>query len=104
MTDTNDISHLAKKPPLDFARVDALRRRMLLTVDELCQLFGVSRVTYYAWRKGTPPRARTEARVKAVLRKLFWCMTERGWPSEEVLVADQPQRFQMLLELLKEFE
>ena len=51
------------KFPLDFSKVEALRRHMLLTTSDMAEVFGVSRMTYYGWVKGKPLRKANEANV-----------------------------------------
>jgi len=42
--------------PLDFTKVEALRKHMLLTTRDMAELLGVSRMTYYGWVSGKPMR------------------------------------------------
>jgi DNA-binding XRE family transcriptional regulator len=42
--------------PLDFRKVEALRKHMLLTTSDMSELLKVSRMTYYGWVKGKPLR------------------------------------------------
>jgi DNA-binding XRE family transcriptional regulator len=86
--------------PLDFTKVEALRRHMLLTTTDMAGLLGVSRMTYYGWVKGTPPRKTNDEAVRVMLKKLLGVMTEHNWPMPEVIAADQPQRLARLLEIL----
>lgn len=90
--------------PLDFTKVEALRRHMLLTTDNMASLFGVSRMTYYGWVRGKVLRKSSEATVKVVLKKLLNIMVEDKWPSPDVIAMEQPQRKERLDELLKRFE
>lgn len=89
------------KPPLDFAKVEALRRHMILTTAQMAKLLGVSRVTYMAWVNGGAIRRSNEANAKEVLRSLLMVVTEHEWPSPEVIALKSPQRFAKLLEVLK---
>lgn len=89
------------KSPLDFTKVDALRKRMLLTIDSMCVLLDVSRVSYHNWLSGkSKPRNKRDEQIRATLRKLIWCITEKQWPTPEVLVADQKDRLALLQEML----
>ncbi len=87
-------------PPVDFAKVDMLRKHMLLSVTDIAKVFGVSRMTYYTWLKGGGMRATTTPRVKKRLRALLAVMKEHQWPNNEVLVMPPPKRVEHLLELL----
>jgi DNA-binding XRE family transcriptional regulator len=84
------------KPPLDFAKVEALRKHMLLTTTDMSELLGVSRMTYYGWVKGKTLRKTNDESVRTMLRKLLAVMTEHGWPMPEVIAADQKQRKERL--------
>lgn len=85
---------------LDFAKVEALRKHMLLTVRDFSDLFGVTRATYYGWLRGKPIRKTNDATVRAVLKRLLAVMTQHSWPMPEIIAADQKQRKERLLELL----
>lgn len=85
---------------LDFAKVEALRKHMLLTVQDISDLFGVTRATYYGWLRGKPIRKTNDATVRAVLKQLLAVMTQHSWPMPEIIAADQKQRKERLQELL----
>jgi DNA-binding transcriptional regulator YiaG len=88
--------------PLDFTKVEALRRHMLLTTQDMSELLGVSRMTYYGWVKGKPLRKSNDEAVRLMLKRLLAVMTDHGWPMPEVIAADQKQRKERLVELLKQ--
>lgn len=81
-----------------FDKIDALRRHMLLTHSQMARLLGVSRVTYYSWRKVGRPAERSAPRTRAILKDLLRVMTEHEWPSPAVVAMDPDDR---LLELQK---
>jgi DNA-binding XRE family transcriptional regulator len=85
---------------VDFAKVEVLRRHMLLSVSDMAKVLGVSRVTYYSWVRGKQPRMSNLARVKARIRRMLALLTEQNWPSTEVLEMAQADRVQRLIELL----
>jgi len=85
---------------IDFAKVEALRKHMLLTVGDIADLFGVTRATYYAWLKGKPIRKSNDVVVRTVLKQLLAVMTQHSWPMPEVIAADQKQRKERLQELI----
>ena len=91
------------KLALDFKKVEALRRHMLLTTSNMAELLGVSRMTYYGWVKGKPVRKKNDERVRDMLRKLLVNM-ENGWPMPEIIAIEQKFRFKRLLEVLEEKE
>lgn len=94
---------MTPKQPLDFTKVEALRKHMLLTTNDICTLFGVSRMTYYGWVKGKPIRTSNDVKVRAVLKRLLSVMTDHQWPSPEVLGLEQKLRVQRLKDLLENY-
>lgn len=87
--------------PLDFSKVEALRRHMLLSVRDISMVLGVSRMTYYGWLKGKPLRKSNDAKVREKLRQLLEIMKD-GWPQPEVIALESVARRQRLLELLND--
>jgi DNA-binding XRE family transcriptional regulator len=86
-------------PPLNFTKVEALRKHMLLTTGNMAELLGVSRMTYYGWVKGKSIRKKNDEKVRDTLRELLTVMSD-GWPQPEVIAIEQKERFQRLLEIL----
>jgi DNA-binding XRE family transcriptional regulator len=86
--------------PLDFTKVEALRKHMLLTTRDMSEVLGVSRMTYYGWVNGKPLRKNNLENVRLMLKKLLSVMTDHGWPMPEVIAAAQKQRKERLVELL----
>jgi DNA-binding XRE family transcriptional regulator len=94
---------MTNTPPLNFKKVEALRKHMLLTTSNMAELLGVSRMTYYGWVKGKPVRKKNDAKVRDILRKMLSILND-GWPQPEVIALEQKQRFERLLEIFKENE
>ena len=90
------------KTAIDFTKVEALRKHMLLTVQDMSDLFGVTRATYYGWLRGKPIRKSNDATVRVMLKRLLAVMTEHSWPMPEVIAADQKQRKERLQQLLNQ--
>lgn len=90
------------KSPLDFDKIEALRKHMLLTTTHMAKVLGVSRVTYSGWVSGKPIRKGNDEKVRGKLKQLFLVLTEKEWPQPEVIAMTGPQRLTKLLELLKE--
>lgn len=88
--------------PLDFTQIDLIRKRMLLTVNDIAFLFGVTRPTYYGWLKGTPIRKSNDEVVRVMLRKLLSVVSTHKWPTQEALAADQKRRREILITLLNQ--
>jgi len=87
---------------LDFTKVEALRKHMLLTTRDMAELLGVSRMTYYGWTQGKPMRKTNQLFVRGMLKRLLAVMTDHGWPMPEVIAADQKLRKERLIELLNQ--
>ena len=85
---------------LDFTKVEALRKHMLLTVSDMAELLGVSRMTYYGWVQGKPMRKTNQLYTRTMLKRLLAVMTDHGWPMPEVIAADQKRRKERIVELL----
>ena len=94
---------MTKNPPLNFKKVEALRKHMLLTTSNMAELLGISRMTYYGWVKGKPVRAKNDEKVREILRRMLAILND-GWPQPEVIALEQKQRFERLLEIFKENE
>jgi DNA-binding transcriptional regulator YiaG len=88
--------------PLDFSKVEALRKHMLLTTSDMAELLGVSRMTYYGWVRGKPLRKSSDEIVRGMLKRLLAVMTEHSWPMPEIIAADQKQRKERLVALLNQ--
>lgn len=86
--------------PLDFAKIEVLRRHMLLNASDMAHILGVSRVTYYGWVRGKHIRKKNEEYAKRSLRKLLYVMGEHNWPTPEVVGLTQKERVKRLLALL----
>jgi len=88
------------KTAIDFIKVEALRTHMLLTIQDMSDLFGVTRATYYGWLRGKPIRKSNDEAVRVMLKRLLGVMTEHAWPMPEVIAADQKQRKERLQQIL----
>lgn len=92
----------APKPPLDFQKIEALRKHARLTTSEFASLCGVSRMTYYAWVNGQPMRRRNDEYVRRVMRMLLALISEGLWPEEGVQHMTSHDRMTRLDKLLAE--
>ena len=91
---------MSEQPPLDFAKVEALRKHMMLTAQQLSKLFGVSRMTYYSWLKGKNIRPFNDAKVRRVLKQLLSIMHEHEWPTPDVIGISSVERFEKLQSII----
>ena len=87
-----------------FAKVEELRKHMILTNANMAEVIGVSRMTYYSWVKGKPIREKNFKKVQAALRKLLDIMTKYDWPKPSIIALEQSQRFDVLKVILKKYE
>jgi DNA-binding XRE family transcriptional regulator len=89
--------------PIDFSKVEALRKHMLLTTNDMASVFGVSRMTYYGWVRGKPLRKSSDEAVRTVLKQLLSLMVDHKWPTPDVIAMEQKNRKERLDELMKRF-
>ncbi len=92
------------KKSLDFRRVDEFRKAMMLSMTNMAELLGVSRLTYTGWCKGKPIRRANEARAVIAVRDLLAVMTDHNWPSPAAVVMTSKERFVALKALLPKQE
>lgn len=84
---------------LDFSKVEVLRKHLLLSMDDMAQLFGVTRLSYSKWVNGAKPRGANADTVRNIIRKLLVVMKEHQWPNP-VRNLERAERLQRLLDLL----
>jgi len=89
--------------PIDFTKVEALRKHMLLTTNDMASVFGVSRMTYYGWVRGKTLRKSSDEAVRTVLKQLLSLMVDDKWPTPDVIAMEQKQRKERLDECMKRF-
>ena len=89
--------------PIDFAKVESLRKHMILTTSDMARLFGVSRMTYYGWVRGKPLRKSSDKEVRVVLKQLLSILVDDKWPTPDVIAMESVQRKERLDELMKRF-
>lgn len=85
---------------IDFQKIEALRKHMLLTVESMVKIYGTTRVSYYNWLKGKHMRATTARHIRNVTKQLAICVAQHNWPNEMVFVANQAERLEMLQKLI----
>lgn len=88
------------RKPIDFEKVELLRKSMLLTMADTAVVLGVSRLTYHKWVRGGEIRKGNLVNAKAGVRKLLALVSEKGWPTPDILAATGKQRTTKLLALL----
>jgi len=92
---------MTEAKPLDFVKIDALRRHMLLTHTQMAGLLGVSRVTYYNWKRGAQPSQLNVGKAKAALKEMMRVMVAHQWPSPDVVAMDSTERVIALQRLMQ---
>lgn len=90
--------------PLDFNKVETLRKHMLLTTSDMASLLGASRMAYYSWVRGKAPRQKRDTQIRLMLKKLLAVMTDHNWPSPEVIGMEPKQRKERLDSILEQYE
>ena len=88
------------RKPIDFKKVEALRKHMLLTIKDMSYLLNVTRMTYYSWIKGGPLRKSNDKKVRAMLKQLLNVMTVHEWPTPNIIALEPKERQAKLLELI----
>jgi len=94
---------MTKQAPLDFKKVEALRKHMLMSITDIASVLNVSRMTYHQWIKGNPIRKSNDTRVRLTLKKLLLIMNEKHWPEPDIIALDPPDRKKKLMEYLSEY-
>lgn len=89
---------------IDFAKVEQLRKHMLLTTKDMASVLGVTRMTYYSWIQGAQPRKDKVDHIRLILKRLLAIMVEDKWPMPEVIAMESVNRKHKLNELMKRFE
>ena len=88
--------------PIDFTKVESLRRHMLLRNKDMAELMGVTRMTYFGWAKGKPLRNKNDAKVRSTLRLMLIILNEHKWPQPQVIAMEPEERFNELKVLVNE--
>jgi hypothetical protein len=88
--------------PIDFTKVESLRRHMLLRNKDMAELMSVTRMTYHGWAKGKPLRTKNDAKVRSTLRLMLVILNEYKWPQPHVIAMSPDERFDELLVLVRE--
>lgn len=91
---------MTDKPGLDFSKVEALRKHLMLTTADMAKLLGVSRMTYYGWVKGRTMRKANDEAVRSMLRLLLKLVTEHNWPAPQVIAMNSGQRLEHITDIL----
>jgi DNA-binding XRE family transcriptional regulator len=87
------------KLPLDFAKIEVIRKHCNMTKAEFAALCGVSRMTYHGWLKGQPIRPKNDAFVRRTVRRILMLISEGDWPKGLDLLppAERKERLRQLV-------
>ena len=86
-------------PDLDFAKVEILRQRLGLSMEDMAKAMSVSRMTYYKWVRGSKMREAHARRVRRVVRILLDLLKDKLW-FDQVVSAGPTVRRERLLALV----
>lgn len=76
------------------------RVKLKLTTSDMAEIFGVSRISYYKWRKGGKMRPAMQQRVETALRQIIRVVNEQRWPSGSEMRLSSTKRAKRLIELM----
>jgi len=94
---------MTKQTPLEFSKVESLRKHMMLTITDMASIVGVSRMTYHSWKNGANIRKVNDDKLRDTLRKLLQIMQDKGWPTPDVIVLEPADRKKQLTKYLEEY-
>lgn len=90
---------------IDFDKIEALRKHLLISKRSMAKVYGVSRMAYYNWCKGkTQPKNKTLEGVIMTTKKLLRVMTDHDWPDSKVFEMGDEERLDALRLLIAEME
>jgi len=93
------VNVLKHAPQVNFIELEALRKRMLLSVTDLVSILGISRTSYYTWRADDGMRKSNFNKINSKIDKLKNIISKYNWPNN-VLELDTQDRKAKLIELL----
>lgn len=86
---------------ISFAKIDSLRKHMLLSKTQMARLLGVSRVTYHNWQSAGQLPTRGSGYTKKVLREMLRIMIDHSWPTPQVVAMTPDERLEELQRLIE---
>jgi len=82
------------------AAIELLRVKLKLQVNDMAEIFGVSRIAYYKWVRGGAIRPAHAAEVAVFLRKAVRVLKEQDFPTSAEARMKSADRAKRLLELM----
>lgn len=80
--------------------MEECRTKLKLRTEDMAKVLGVSRISYYKWRKGGNMRSTTANGVEATLRKIAHVMKEQNWPTGPEMSMPSERRADRLITLM----
>jgi DNA-binding XRE family transcriptional regulator len=80
--------------------MEECRSKLKLRAEDMASILGVSRISYYKWRKGGTMRPTTVKGVEATLRKIAHVMREHKWPTGPEMAMPAERRADRLRSLM----
>lgn len=85
---------------IEFDKIEAVRKRLQLTQNDMAIAFGVSRLTYIKWVKGGAVRPTNAGRIRDTMLKIAALVRTGQWIIQDVAALPPDIRNQRLLALL----
>lgn len=82
--------------PIDFSKVEVLRKRLGLSTMDMAAAMSVSRMTYYLWVRGRNMHPNQARRVHKVIRVLLDLLKSKQWYDEVVPLGPTVRRERLL--------
>lgn len=82
--------------PIDFSKVEVLRKRLGLSTVDMAAAMSVSRMTYYLWVRGGNMHSKHARRVHKVVRVLLDLLKDKLWFDEVVPLGPKVRRERLL--------
>lgn len=85
---------------IEFTKIEALRKHLLVSKVSMAKLYGVTRMTYYNWCNGKRMNKTNRQRIVDTTKKLLYVMSAHEWPNSTVYEMSDTERCERLEELL----
>lgn len=83
---------------MDLSKLEGIRKRALLTQEELSFLLGITRQTYNNWIRGrSQPRRGQRDRLRWVLMRISTLVRSGRWPPAGVRALDPQKRLERIV-------
>lgn len=86
------------------AAIELLRVKLKLQVNDMAEIFGVSRIAYYKWVRGGAMRPAHAAEVAVFLQRTVRVLKEQDFPTSAEAKMKSSDRAKRLLELTELYD